>query len=127
MSNLDTKSAIANKLLNPNGSVTTIDGQSIVNPVDSYKSKPSIPNKFLNPDGTYSTIDQIINNMIDTSIFIVVDTLPKTGQKNKIYLVPSSDGKFDEYYWNDNNQWDKIGEVVIDLSDYPTIEQMQEA
>lgn len=34
---------------------------------------------------------------------------------------------FDEYFWNTNEQWDKIGEVKIDMSNYPTFTQMDSA
>jgi len=56
----DLKPALPNKLLNSDGTITNMAGQSVTNPVDAYKNKPAIPNKFLNPDGTYSTLDEII-------------------------------------------------------------------
>ena len=79
------------------------------------------------PDGSYSTLQEVIGGSVSGDIFIVVDVLPDTGEENKIYLVPSENGMFDEYYWNTNNEWDKIGEVTIDLSNYPTFSQMNQA
>lgn len=118
--------ALPNKWLNPDGSIT--DGQgNIVSPANEgmaevYKTSKSIVNKFTDVDGESKTYAQISVN-----IFEVVDILPATGEKNKIYLVPSENGMFDEYFWNENDKWDKIGEVKIDLSDYPTFEQMDAA
>lgn len=64
--------------------------------------------------------------LVDTGIFITVSALPTTGVANKIYLVPSDDPEtqnvLDEYIWVNNN-WEKIGAVKVDLSDYYTITQ----
>lgn len=48
------------------------------------------------------------------------------GEENKIYLVPAEDGTFDEYYWTDD-KWEVMGHTKLDLSNYPTFEQMDEA
>lgn len=59
--------------------------------------------------------------LVDTGIFITVSALPTTGVANKIYLVPSDDPEtqnvLDEYIWVNNN-WEKIGAVKVDLSNY---------
>ena len=64
--------------------------------------------------------------LVDTGIFITVSALPTTGVANKIYLVPSDDPEtqnvLDEFIWVNNN-WEKIGAVKVDLSDYYTITQ----
>jgi hypothetical protein len=64
--------------------------------------------------------------LVDTGIFITVSALPTTGVANKIYLVPSDDTEtqnvLDEFIWVNNN-WEKIGAVKVDLSDYYTITQ----
>lgn len=61
-------------------------------------------------------------------LFEPVDVLPETGEKNKIYLVPTKDGSFDEYYWIvDEAKWEILGNVAIDLSNYPTFDQMNAA
>lgn len=119
--------ALPNKWLNPDGSIT--DGQgNIVSPATNemasvYKTSKSIVNKFIDTDGELKTYEQI-----SLDIFIPVDTLPETGEKNKIYLVPAENGTFDEYYWVvDQSKWDELGNVALDLSDYPTIEQMNAA
>lgn len=118
------KSSLPNKLLQDDGTITDIGGNPVVGSVKEYDNAPALPNKFMNPDGTYSTLNEIINSMIDIDIFIVVDTLPDTGEDNKIYLVPNSSGTFDEYYWTGTN-WDKIGE--LNMTGLATTEQVQQA
>lgn len=118
--------ALPNKWLNPDGSITDAQG-NIIEPANEvgaevYKSSKSIINKFVDIDGETKTYAEI-----SLDIFEPVSELPKTGDKNKIYLLPAEDGMFDEYFWNENGKWDKIGEVKIDLSDYPTFSQMNAA
>lgn len=114
---LNDKKALPNKLLNSDGSITDLNGGAISNPVPAYQNKSAIPNKFLNADGTYSTLSEIISDAVDADLFIIVDELPATGEANKIYLVPKAGGGFVEWAYNDN-QWDTIGELEIDLSNY---------
>lgn len=123
---LDTKNAIANKLLQDDGTITDITGKEVVSDDEGYDAKPALPNKFLNPDGTYSTLNEIIASMVDTSIFIIVDELPVTGDPQKIYLVSDGEGGFIEYHWTGDN-WDVIGALEIDLSNYPTLQDMANA
>lgn len=119
--------AIPNKWLNPDGSIT--DGQgNIISPgsaimAELYKSSKSQVNKYIDTDGETKTQAQI-----SMELFVPVDKLPETGEKNKIYLVPASNGTFDEYYWLVNEaKWEMLGNVSIDLSNYPTTEQMNQA
>lgn len=121
---INSKLAIPNKFLQKDGTVTDLTGSSVINSTIEYDSKPAIPNKFLNPDGSYSTLDELLGRMVDTTIFVVVDTLPTTGESNKIYLVPNDTGSFDEYFWNNKNQWDKIGALNIPMQsfeNYPSL------
>lgn len=66
---------------------------------------------------------------IATISFEVVDVLPQTGEVNKIYLVPSTEGQpqngYDEYIYV-NESWEKIGSTDIDLSQYATIEYVNQ-
>lgn len=110
----NSKPAIPNKLLNEDGTTTTINGDTATDAVTEYKSKPALPNKFLNPDGSYSTLGEIISGMVDTSIFIIVDELPATGDPEKIYLVPDGEGGFIEYHYKDGS-WDTIGALSGDV------------
>lgn len=119
--------ALPNKWLNPDGSIT--DGQgNIVSPANQsmaelYKNSKSQVNKYIDTDGETKTQAQI-----SADIFIPVDKLPETGEKDKIYLVPAEDGTFDEYYWVvDQNKWEVLGNVRLDLSNYPTFDQMNTA
>lgn len=117
--------ALPNKWLNPDGSITDSQG-NIISPATTtmaavYKTSKSIVNKFIDVDGETKTYEQI-----SMDIFVPVDKLPATGEKNKIYLVPADNGTFDEYYWI-NDKWEVLGNVSLDLSDYPTIEQMNAA
>lgn len=117
--------ALPNKWLNPDGSITDSQG-NIISPATTtmatvYKTSKSIVNKFIDVDGETKTYEQI-----SMDIFVPVDKLPATGEKNKIYLVPADNGTFDEYYWIDG-KWEVLGNVALDLSDYPTFEQMNSA
>ena len=110
--------ALPNKWLNPDGSIT--DGQgNIISPATEamanvYKVSKSLVNKFVDVDGETKTYEQISLN-----IFVPVDKLPASGEKNKIYLVPADNCTFDEYYWI-NDKGEVLGNVALDLSDYPT-------
>lgn len=117
--------ALPNKWLNPDGSITDNQG-NIISPATTtmaavYKTSKSIVNKFIDVDGETKTYEQI-----SIDLFVPVDKLPETGEKNKIYLVPANNGTFDEYYWIED-KWEVLGNVSLDLSDYPTIEQMNTA
>ena len=121
---LSRKRAIPNKLLQEDGTVTDLMGNQVVNSTEIYNKKPALPNKFLNPDGSYSTLSEILGKVIDTTLFIVVDTLPEIGNPNKIYLVPNDTSSFDEYFWNNKNQWDKIGALNVPMQsfeNYPSL------
>ncbi len=117
--------SLPNKWLNPDGSIT--DGQgNIITPANEanalvYQNSKSIVNKFVDVDGESKTLEQI-----SMDIFNPVTELPEVGEKNKIYLLPSADGTFDEYYWT-GEKWDILGSVSMDLSNYPTFDQMDAA
>lgn len=117
--------ATANKMMNPDGSVTDMFGNVPENTSEIWRSKRAIPNKFLNPDGTYTTFQQILKDGIDTDIYVIVDELPEEGNPQKIYLVPSGN-VINEYRWTGNN-WDPIGMLQFNIEDYSTTEQMNTA
>ncbi len=63
--------------------------------------------------------------------FVLVDTLPATGEKGKIYLVPntgSGSNIKDEYIWLEPEggtaYFEKIGSTDVDLSGYVKSEEM---
>lgn len=75
---------------------------------------------------TKTEVDNKISQITATS-FLVVDSLPQTGEPNIIYLVAKSDsGEQDGYneYIYVNGSWELIGSTDIDLSDYVTSEQL---
>lgn len=122
----ESSKALPNKWLNPDGSITDFQG-NIIFPASEinaevYSKSKAMANKFITETGDAKTYAEISFEM-----FIVVDVLPEEGEENKIYLVPGENGMFEEYFWNENGKWDKIGEVNIDLSNYPTFDQMNSA
>lgn len=119
----DLKKALPNKMLDENGNITTISGDTVLNSVLEYDTRPALPNKFLNPDGSYSTLNEILASSIDADLFIIVNELPETGDPKKIYLVPNGEGTFDEYHYDDTlNKWDPFG--VLDVSNLVTTEEL---
>ena len=118
--------ALPNKLLNSDGSITDFQGNTIL-PADNgraetYRLSRAMANKFLNNNEEIKTYAEI-----SVQLFTIVDSLPDKGESNKIYLVPAANGYFDEYFWNANDKWDKIGEVTIDLSNYPSKKEVADA
>lgn len=93
------------------------DGQSI-----SYDTTQDVEVEIAPVDLTnYYTkgeVDELIG-AIETGEFVVVDTLPPTGEPKNIYLVPKTGGGYKEYVYVDN-AWEEIGDTDIDLSDYYT-------
>ena len=70
---------------------------------------------------TQSEVNNLIGQIKTISIE-VVDTLPTTGEDNKIYLVPkegSTGDVYNEYIWV-NNAWELIGSTQVDLTGYAT-------
>lgn len=116
--------SIPNKWLQKDGTITDFAGNIVTSSDPIYEKKVALPNKFLNSDGSYSTLEELLGKVVDNTLFIVVDALPDTGEANKIYLVPNSTGSFDEYFWNNKNQWDKIGALNVPMqsfNNYPTL------
>lgn len=76
---------------------------------------------------TATQVQTAINTALSdfTSIdFEIVQTLPATGEKGVIYLVPNGDtgtNTYDEYIWiveSDVGRFEKIGSTAVDLSNY---------
>ena len=94
---------------------------------------PTNNNELTNGAG-YQNSTQV-QNAINSAIagitsfdYQVVSTLPASGVKGTIYLVPAdesgtTDNYYEEYIWiveNNVGHWEKIGTTDIDLSDYAT-------
>ena len=61
---------------------------------------------------------------------VIVNELPEVGNPNYIYLVAKDDGEspdvYDEYIWlEDEERYEKIGGVSIDLTNYVTLDSEQ--
>ena len=73
---------------------------------------------------TKTEINDLIGQISSIS-FEVIDSLPPTGETNKIYLVPKTPGQsqdgYNEYIYV-NSSWERIGSTDIDLSQYATID-----
>lgn len=121
----DLAKALPNKLLNADGSITDFQG-NIISPANETNARvfaqtKSLPNKFITENGDVKDFAQI-----SLDLFVPVDALPDVGEKNKIYLVPAANGTFDEYYWT-GDAWEAMGSISLDLTNYPTFEQMNSA
>ena len=71
---------------------------------------------------TQAEVNALIGSIVTIS-FLVVQTLPQTGEANIIYLVPAEDPNPDniyEEYIYVNNNWEMIGTTKVDLSNYYT-------
>lgn len=89
----------------------------------------NLVNYYLKSDTyTKSEVNALIGKIIPFTIKKVSE-LPETGEDNIIYLVPSAKAEeenlYDEYLWLDG-KWEPIGTTRIDLSNYYTIEQVNE-
>ena len=93
------------------------------------KNKPTKVSDFTNDSGFQNAtqVQDAINAALAdiTGIeFQIVQTLPSTGEKGVIYLVPNSgsgNNSYDEYIWITNgstSRFEKIGTTDVDLSGY---------
>lgn len=115
-----TELTITNKTVNIDVPISTSDLTNnsgfITNTVND------LANYYLKTE-TYTQTE--VNNLIGqikTISIEVVDSLPETGESNKIYFVPK-DGTtgdiYNEYIWI-NNAWELIGSTQVDLTGYAT-------
>lgn len=96
-----------------------------------YAKNTDIPTKLsaLENDPNYATIEYVDAEIakIDTSLFIIVETLPDIDiDTHKIYIIPSNnpeeDNLFIEYIYI-NDKWKVVGTVNVDLNNYYTKSQ----
>lgn len=70
----------------------------------------------------------VISSTLDINPFVVVSSLPATGDSEKIYLVPAEkpeEGNLtDEWIWN-NGQWERLGSAKVDLTAYAKTEDVE--
>lgn len=104
------------------GKVDKADGMSLMS--DAEKAK--IANLATNANSTYATKDEL--SAIPKFEVVPVDSLPATGEADKIYLVPnegSGTNARDEYIYV-NGAWEMLGTTEVDLSGYYTSAQIDE-
>ncbi|GEM_PF-5973835 len=67
--------------------------------------------------------DITLSAEVSSDLFVVVQSLPASGQNNKIYLVPKyspqNGNRLDEYIWV-NGSWELMGSVNADMTNYYT-------
>lgn len=77
---------------------------------------------------TQAEVNELIGAIKTVSMKIVPER-PATGETNIIYLVPSKKSEqeniYDEYIYV-NGKWELIGSTQIDLSDYVTVETLED-
>ena len=84
---------------------------------------------LINDRYTKEEVDNMIS-IIPKFAIAVVNVLPiEDISTTTVYLVPNNSGEtsnlYDEYIYT--TQWEKLGTQTVDLSDYPTNEEMQMA
>lgn len=62
-------------------------------------------------------VDALVN-AIEVGEFVIVQSLPSTGNPRNIYLVPKTGGGYTEHVYIEGEGWELIGSTDIDLSNY---------
>ena len=128
-------SSIANKqyVIDNGGKIDTIKVNGTAQTIVNKAVDITVPTKTsdLTNDSDYQDETEV-QALIDAALaditgidFQVVDTLPASGVKGTIYLVPNSgsaSNSYDEYIWltptSGTAHWEKIGSTDVDLSGY---------
>ncbi len=103
------------------------NSQAVVNLWERVRNYSS--DTFYTKEQTYTK--EQVNELVDVKIsYKVVTELPETGESGIIYFVPpitrTTQNEYDEYMWIDN-AFELIGTTKVDLSDYYTIEEVDNA
>lgn len=110
-----------------NGTTVATFTANSATPTTANIAVPTNNNELTNGAGyqTATEVQDAINDALEdiTGIdFQVVQTLPATGEKGVIYLMPNSGSApniYDEYIWlSASSSYEKIGTTDIDLSGY---------
>lgn len=108
-----------------NGTAQTITNKEVDILVPTKTSDLQNDSDFQTGQDVSDAIDEALGDI--TSIdYQVVQTLPQTGEKGTIYLIPSGGSGqdiYDEYIYA-NNAWEKIGSTDVDLSGYWSKEEL---
>ena len=112
-----------------NGDTITSTYAKLASPV--FTGTPTVPTPASGDDSGKIANTEFVNAAITSAIgsitgvdFVIVQTLPATGEAGNIYLVPkasseSADDEFDEYIWlTTESKFEHIGSTSVDLSGY---------
>ena len=128
-------SAMSSSSTNPvqNKVINTALGNKANLASPTFTGTPKAPTAAAGTNTTQIATTAFVKAAVDTAIgsitgidFQVVQTLPQTGTKGVIYLVPNSgtgQNIYDEYIWIPNasgtsGSFEKIGTTAVDLSGY---------
>ena len=107
-----------------NGTTQTITNKAVDITVPTKTSDITNDSDYQNETEVQALIDAALEDITGIE-FEVVQTLPASGVKGTIYLVPnsgSSPNTYDEYIWltpsGGTARWEKIGTTDVDLSGY---------
>ena len=107
-----------------NGTAQTIVNKAVDITVPTKTSDLTNDSDYQDETEVQALIDAALADITGID-FQVVDTLPASGVKGTIYLVPNSgsaSNSYDEYIWltptSGTAHWEKIGSTDVDLSGY---------
>ena len=115
-----------------NGNVISSTYAKLASP--TFTGTPKAPTATAGTNTTQIATTAFVTTAVANAItgvtsfeFIKVDSLPETGAKGIIYLVPNNHGDnnaYDEYIWF-GDSFEKIGNTDINLTDYVTLSGSQ--
>lgn len=125
------KISIVNKIYSISGDSVNVNSNSIVlidnsSIEDSLNSNSTLRVLSANQGkvlkGLIDSLTSRVDSITGSFEIVIVDSLPDSGEKGKIYFVKKSsflNDTYDEYMWI-NEAWEKLGTTSIDLSNYYT-------
>lgn len=115
--------------------ITLTDGNVYTSPVlkgpkgDSVEYDDSELRALINDRYTKEEIDNMISVIPKFAIAVVNELPTEHISTTTVYLLPNNSGEtsnlYDEYIYT--TQWEKLGTQTVDLSDYPTTSEMNDA
>ena len=115
--------------------ITLTNGSVYTSPVlkgpkgDSVEYDDSELRALINNRYTKEEVDNMISVIPKFAIAVVNELPTEDISTTTVYLLPNNSGEtsnlYDEYIYT--TQWEKLGTQTVDLSDYPTISEMNDA
>ena len=115
--------------------ITLTDGNVYTSPVlkgpkgDSVEYDDSELRALINDRYTKEEVDDMISVIPKFAIAVVNELPTEYISTTTVYLLPNNSGEtsnlYDEYIYT--TQWEKLGTQTVDLSDYPTTSEMNDA